>query len=117
MSQLTGIALIRVDGELLQTEPGAKLKLGGEKRDARTGHRVYGYSESIEAAELDATIFHSAKTPVSKIRGWTEAIIQFETDTGVTYQVSNAWTAETPELTDGEGKLTLKMMGDPAEEL
>lgn len=116
MAQLTGIAFIKVDGVMLQSKPGAKLKLGGRKREPKVGHKVYGYTESTEAAELDVTIYHSAATDVEALRNATAAVVLFETDTGVTYQISNAFLMESPELTDGEGEMSLKMQGDPAEQ-
>jgi hypothetical protein len=113
--QLTGIAFIRIDGELVQSKPGAKLKLGGFKREMKTGHKVYGFTEAVEPSELDLTIYHSAATPLEDMRTKTAAVILFETDTGVTYQVSNAVLMETPELSDGDGEVSLKFAGDPAE--
>ncbi len=115
MSQLTGIAFVKIDGELVQSKPGAKIKLGGFKRTPQTGHRVYGFTESVDPAEVELTIVHSAATPVEDFRSKTAAVILFETDTGVTFQVNNAFLMDTPELTDGEGELTLKFAGDPAE--
>lgn len=116
MAQLTGIAFIKVDGVMLQSKPGAKLKLGGKKREPKVGHKVYGFTESVEASELDCTIFHSAATDVEAFRNAVASVILFETDTGVTYQVSNAFLMETPELSDGEGELSLKFSGEPAEQ-
>lgn len=116
MAQLTGIAFLKVDGALLQSKPGAKLKLGGKKREMKSGHKVYGYTESVEPAELDCTIYHSAAVDVEALRNAIASVILFETDTGVTYQVSNSALMETPELTDGDGELSLKFQGDPAEQ-
>lgn len=113
--QLTGIAFVKIDGELTQSLPGAKLKLGGYKRTARVGHTLYGFTESYEAAELELTVVHSAATPTEDFRDKVDAVILFETDTGVTYQVGNAFITDTPELSDGEGELTLKFAGKAAE--
>lgn len=112
--QLTGIAFIKIDGELTQSKPGAKINLGGFKRTPRTGNRVYGFTEEVQAAEVELTIYHSAATPTESFRNATSAVILFETDTGVTFQVSNAFLMETVELTDGEGEMTLKFAGDAA---
>ena len=116
MSQLTGIAFIKIDGELVQSKPGAKIKLGGFKRTPQVGHKVYGFTEAVDPAEVELTLVHSAATPTEDFRNKTAAVIIFETDTGITYQVNNAFIMETPELTDGEGELTLKFAGDPAED-
>lgn len=116
MAQLTGIAFIKVDGAMLQTKPGAKLKLGGRKREMKTGHKVYGFTESVEPAELDCTFFHSAAVDMEALRNATASVLLFETDTGVTYQVSNACLMESLEITDGDGEVSCKFQGDPAEE-
>lgn len=116
MAQLTGIAFIKVDGVMLQTKPGAKLKLGGKKREPKIGHKVYGYTETTEQAELDCTAYHSAAMDVEALRNATASVILFETDTGVTFQISNAFLLETLELTDGEGEISMKFAGDPAEQ-
>lgn len=116
MAQLTGIAFIKIDGELTQSLPGAKIKLGGFKRTPKTGHRLYGFHEAVDPAEVELTVAHSSATPVEDWRNKTEAVILFETDTGITYQVSNAFITDTPELTDGEGELSLKFAGEPAEQ-
>lgn len=117
MAQLTGIAFIKVDGALVQSKPGAKIKFGGKKRKPQTGHTLYGFTEEVEPAEVDLTIFHSfaSAEDIEKFRAAVAAVILFETDTGVTYQVSNAFLMETPELTDGEGEVSLKFAGMPAE--
>ena len=115
--QLTGIAFVKVDGELLQSKPGAKINLGGFKNTPQTGHRVYGFTQEVVAAELECTLVHSFSTPVEDLRSKTDSVVQFETDTGKTYQINGAFIMETLELTDGEGELTLKFAGDPAIEL
>lgn len=115
MAQVTGIVKIYVNGKLLQSKTGAKLKTGGKKREAVVGHKVYGYSESVEAAELDCTLAHTAATDVPEINGLTGATLRFSTDTGATYLIKNAFTTEPCELASG-GDLTLKMQGDPAVE-
>lgn len=115
MAQLTGIVFLRVDGELLQSLPEAKLMLGGYARTTRTGHRVYGYHEKVVPGGIECEVVHSSDTPLEDLRNKTGAVVLFETDTGVTYQVSNAHVTDTFELSGGEGQFSVKMEGDPAE--
>lgn len=115
MAKVTGIVKIYVNGKLYRSKPGAKLKTGGKKREAITGHSVYGYSESIEPAELDATLAHMADADIPSLNDIVDATLRFETDTGVTLLVTKAFTSEPCELASG-GDLSLKMMGDPATE-
>lgn len=114
MAQVTGIVKVYVNGKLYRSKKGATLKTGGKKREAVVGHKVYGFSEEIEASALDCTLVHMADTDVSEINGLTEATLRFETDTGVTYLVTNAFTTEPTEIKEG-GDMPLKMSGDPAD--
>ncbi len=113
MSQVTGICKLYVDGKMIRTKPGAKLKVGGKKRDAVVGHSVYGFVEEPVAAELDATVAHMSDTDVVEMSNLTGQTLRFETDTGQTYSIKDAWTSEPCELASG-GDMTLKMMGQPA---
>lgn len=113
MAQVTGIVKIYVDGALQRSKPGAKLKLGGVKREAVVGHSLYGFTEEVEPAELDCTLAHTADTDLPALNALKNANLRFETDTGTTYLVTNAFTTESCEVTSG-GDTSLKMMGDPA---
>lgn len=113
MAQVTGIVKIYVNGKLHRSKDGAKLKTGGKKREMVVGHSVYGFTEKVEASELDCTLVHMSDTDIVEINGYKDASLRFETDTGVTYLITNACTTDPCELAGG-GDLSLKMMGDPA---
>lgn len=113
MAQVTGIVKVYIDGALLRSKQGAKLKLGGKKREAVVGHSVYGFSEEVEPSELDCTIAHTADFDALAIGEATNATLRFECDSGVTYLVRNAFTTESLEVSSG-GDTSLKMMGEPA---
>lgn len=115
MAQVTGICFITIDGKLMRSKPGASLKLGGKERTAQMGHKVYGYSEAVVASEVELTLAHMADTDLIELRDKVNATCQFETDTGVTFLLTNCFVSEPPQLTAGEGDVTLKLMGDPAE--
>ncbi len=113
MSQVTGIIKIYVNGKMLRTKPGAKLKMGGKKREMQSGHSVYGFTEEVVPSELDCTIAHMSDTDCVEMSGLTEQTLKVETDTGHTYLVKDACTTEPCELASG-GDMSLKMMGQPA---
>lgn len=113
MAQVTGICKLFVDGQLIRTKPGAKLNVGGVKRDAIVGHSVYGFSEEPVASTLDATVAHMGDTDVVELSTLTGQTLRFETDTGQVYTIKQAWTSEPCELSSG-GDMSLKMMGEPA---
>ena len=53
MPQITGKAVIRVDGEEWRTEDGAKLNPGGVTREAKVGGgKVHGFAEKTKEPEL-----------------------------------------------------------------
>lgn len=117
--QRLGKAYIKVDGELLETMPGAKIDIGGDKRDPIVGsHTVHGFAEAIQPARVECEISVGASTSLAKLRAITNATVTFECDTGQVYIVRNAWVAETLSVTEGEGgKVPIVLMGPPAEEM
>lgn len=114
--KITGIARIKVDGALIESMPGAEIDLGGVEREARTGHRVYGFTEKIMPGSLTCTIVHKASTPLEALRTLTEGLILFETDTGITWKMSNAFCSKTVKVKDESGEVTLEFQGDAAKE-
>lgn len=115
MSLITGIARIKVNGELLESKPGAELDLGGKERELRSGHRVYGYSEKVMPAVLTCTFYWKAGAPIEAIRNLTEGLVTFESDVGETYQISNATTLKTVKVKDETGEVDVEIGGDAAE--
>lgn len=116
--QRLGKAYIKIDGDLLETMPGAKIDIGGDKRDPVVGsHTVHGYAEAIMPSRVDCEISVGPNTSLAKIRDITDATVTFECDTGQVYIVRNAWVSETLTVTEGEGgKVPIVLMGPPAEE-
>lgn len=119
MSQLLGRAWIKVDGDLLRSNDGAKIDLGGPVRDPVVGsHSVHGYAEKIKEATVECEISLAKGDSLETIRNITDAIITFECDSGQTYVVRQAFLTEPPVITEGEGgKVPLKFAGQPAEEM
>lgn len=119
MAQLLGRAYIKVDGDLLRSNDGAKIDLGGAMRDVITGsHTVHGFAEKIKASTVECEISLAKGDSLENLRNTTNATITFECDSGQTYIVREAFLMDTLTLTEGEGgKIPLKFGGQPAEEV
>ena len=117
MAQVTGICYIRVNGKLLRSKEGAKLtNIGGKTREAVTGHSVYGYTETVVAPSVEATLADTKDLKLKEIADTTDATITFETDTGKQYVLSHAWCENAVDLTAG-GDVEVKFTAINCEEI
>jgi len=116
MAKVTGIVKVYIDGQLQRSKEGAKLMLGGRERTPVVGHSVYGYAEKVAPSQVDFTLADMADTDLIQLRDKVDSTVRFETDTGKSYLIANAFVSTPPEITGGEGDVTVTMMGDPAEE-
>lgn len=114
-NQVTGRVFVAVNGNRLTSKPGAKLTFGGVEREGVAGDSgVHGYMEKTSIPAIDCTISHKGDTSLTDLRNITDASLTFQTDTGHTFLVRNAWCANALELTNGE--VTLKFEGVTCEE-
>lgn len=115
-NQITGRIRISLKGKLLRSKAGAKLNLGGVQRNAVLGDSgPLGFSEETMPPSIEGVIMHTAGTDLEELKAITDENIPFETDTGVTYVLRNAWLENTVELTGGEGEVPVKFVGITAE--
>jgi hypothetical protein len=117
VAQVTGIVRVKINGTLHRTKTGEVLNFGGRTRTAQMGHSLYGFSEEFTPSVITVTIAHTADLDVSELRDLVDGVVQYETDTGITFQVDGAFTSTPPELTGGEGDLTVEITGNPAVEV
>lgn len=117
MAKVTGIIDVKINGELMRTkEKSAELETGGFNREAvKGGRRVHGYTETVQEAMLDVVLVHMSDFDLEKINGFVDATLEVVTDSGLTYMVAEAFTAE-PVKVGENGEAPLKMMGQPAVE-
>ena len=117
--QITGRAFIKSNGTLLRSMAGAKLRLGNiERSTVKADTGVVGYTEAPGEPGVDCTLSHAADTSMEALAAIKDASITFETDTGKTYILRNAWLANGLELTANEnGDLPLVFNGLTCEEL
>jgi len=108
--QITGRALIQVDGERLLTENGANLDPGGTSREAMTGGgEVQGFQESDNAPSLSVPIRHTKDVSPARLNSLTDATVIFETDNGARWILRGAFTTNTVALDVSAGNVTLEM--------
>lgn len=113
MAQKTGRVTIKLNGDPLSSKAGAKLQTGGIQRAADISDQGQAfYSESFIPALVTATLIHVASTDLEALRAFRDGTVIFECDTGRRYTISNAFTTEIGELTNGE--IEIKLAGDPA---
>lgn len=116
--KVTGRVYIRVAGKLLRSKEGAKLvNFGGLERPPVVGNEVYGYVEKVVAPSIECTIVDTADLSLKEIHAITGATATFETDTGKTYIVRDAWCESALTLTGGEGEVEAKFTGVGCEEM
>lgn len=117
-NQVLGRASIKVDGQLLQSHPGAMLDIGGVTRTSVVGNEVHGYSEAAKQSRLECEISYTGETSLAELARISDAVITFETDTGQIYVIGGAWIVDPPTVTDGsDGRVPLVFEGPPAEEM
>lgn len=118
MSQITGKATVKVDGEELLTDVDATLNVGGFSREAVMGARgVQGFRESPEAPALTTTVRHTEQLDLLALGRITGASVIFETDTGDAYLLRRAFVTDTVELSSGNGGVRLNWSGYGVERL
>lgn len=117
MAQITGVVIVKVDGAIQRSKEGAKIMLGGKERTPIVGHNVYGFSEKVVAATLEFTLAHTATDDLVDLQNKIDSTLEFETDTGKTYMIANAFSTKPAELTGGEGDVSFAFAGNPAEEV
>ena len=118
--QFTGFATLKIDGDVLDTNSGASLDLGGVVRTAVMGsNRVLGWAQTPKQARLECEVFAQKGTNLQRFADIEEATITFTADTGNTWILPNAWLAEPPKFTQaGEGgKVNLIFEAAVAEEV
>ncbi len=117
--QRLGKAFIKVNGGLLESMPGAKLNIGGFKRNPVVGaNNVHGYAEEVMPATVECEISVSSLTQLIAIAQFRNETLTFECDTGQTFVISGAFLTEPHEMTAQEGgKVPLKFAGNPADQV
>lgn len=107
MSQATGRITIKLDGESLRSKSGASIQTGGiQRKPEMTDQGEVYYQESFVPAQVKCTMPHMTDTNLSKLRAFKNGTLSVVTDTGVTFTIAKAFSAEVGELQNGEVDVT-----------
>jgi hypothetical protein len=113
-----GVAKIKVDNELVQSEPGATLVLGGEEGEMVSGHAVYGFRPGpVVPSNVQFKVFVTELTPVDKLRKARDVTITFEApNIGKTWVLTGMNHLKSGEISDSDGTMSCEYGGQPSEE-
>ena len=102
----------------LETKDGAKIDLGGQKREMLNGDNgTPGFRNERANPTLECSIYHNANTSLTTINGLENTSATVETDTGVTYLFTGLTLLEPAQLNAKEGTVELKFGARTAEEV
>jgi len=97
----------------LPTKEGATINMGNMKREAVMGDEgVLGYSEAYDSApSIKVTISHAKDTDEDKIKNFAGENLTYNTNSGKSYTLKDAWTADPLELSVKDGQLEVLFLG------
>lgn len=114
--QIFGKAWISVDGKVLPTAKGAKINMGGQEREPKVGNEMLGFSETTKESTVTCTVpLRRGEDTLEILKDTINATINFETDTGHSYLVRNAFLSNTLEAEAGSDGVECVFIGNPAE--
>lgn len=117
MAQVTGTVIVKMNSKSLRSKEGAEMDLGGFSREAVYGdNELIGFARKPKAASVKATLAHTSATDLQALADAENVTIIFQTDTGKTYTIRNAFAVEPPTLKGGSGDVEIEFMGKPAVE-
>ena len=119
MAKKLGMVVIKVDGSLLESMPGAKLDIGGFERTTVVGaNSVQGNYQTPKPSRVECEVSVGEETSLAEMRDWDNVTLSFECDTGQQYVIQGAWLTNSPEMTGSEGgRVPMVFEGKPAEEM
>lgn len=105
MAQVTGRIFISLAGQRIRSKEGASLDIGGvTNEEAISDSGVDGYTSKISAPKVECKINHTVNTKLKDLQSFQGTLI-FETDSGRTYTLIDAWCSKPPKLEKGEVSL------------
>ncbi len=109
--RITGRADIAIDGTIIPSENGAKINIGGVKRNVEVhGGEMY-FAEEEMPGNVDCVVNHTADVDMFKLAKIAGATVTFHCDTGQKILMRGAVVTETLDLDAGKGKVGLKLAG------
>jgi len=115
-TQVTGIAEIRIDGNVIRALTGATLTLDGNTKEGVYAGGEWLQKSEPKAAEMECKVAHTKDQSIRELADIDNALVIFTTDTDVVFHIRGAWTMEPPQLDSGSGEISLKMSGQAVDE-
>lgn len=112
MGQVTGRVTITVAGNRLKSKNGATGRNfeGLTRTGVAADTGVAGYQEETAIPEVECVIVHDGKTSITELASITDATLSFDTDSGKSYVLRNAWHCGGSELSKEELKAKFQAM-------
>lgn len=119
MSKIHGRATIYINGQALDTDPGATLRVGGYKNNDRSTDQRFHYNQSFTPSQVVCKVPVSRDASLRYLQELADVEIQFLSDTGKRFIITDAAQTGDVELAGGAdgGKVELTFNGQPAEEM
>lgn len=112
MGQITGKAVIHVDGQRLEMENGAQANPGGIARQfERHGGKTYNKEEEVPPS-VEGNVLHTADTDVVALSSISGATVIFEADTGQKYVMGGSAVENPLPIDASTGKSAIRLVGD-----
>lgn len=114
--KLLGKAEIFVDGDKIETFPEASLEIGGDERTAVALNNSTAHTSQHTPSTLQISVAHNADFNLAFWQGLADVEAQFQTDTGQTYLLRNAFQVGKINLASGgEGKVEVQLASGSVE--
>ncbi|HUO23119.1 MAG TPA: phage tail tube protein [Caulobacteraceae bacterium] len=115
--KMLGLADVVVDGVTLLSGDDATLDPGGVIRTVVKGRTVQGFQEATAESKLEVSVSIDASFSINTFRNITNATVSFVADTGQTWMINGAWTANPPAIDQKSGKAKITFNGPAATEV
>ncbi|PIW54588.1 MAG: hypothetical protein COW16_10385 [Sphingomonadales bacterium CG12_big_fil_rev_8_21_14_0_65_65_10] len=116
-NRVVGQVTLTVDGTQYPTSGEGTMEIGGPSRENVPGDYEAGsFRESTVPAKAEFQLLHKSGVDLAEIRAIDNATVTLRTDTGDTWIMRNAYSAEPPSFgQDGKARVTFE--GPPAERI
>lgn len=118
MAQVTGRVNITINGQLYESNNGAKLDPGGTTRTSQTSDQSINHVEKLRPSKITAEFPWTKGLSLVALNDVSDATLQFIGDTGDVYVVNNGFrTGELVGTAGDNGNVPVEFEGDPATEV
>lgn len=101
--QLTGRTFITIRGQRQRSKEGSTLRPSLVSREGQTADTgVAGYTESTSIPGVDFVIQHGGDISIKEMLAMTDETLLFDTDSGKSFVLVNAWCTGAIELSKNE---------------